>query len=160
MLADAFSLLCQNIRAHLDEAELLTVQDPEWSAVNMDTARGLIDALVLTIRRLMIEHKLQSGDNCRICMVGVAVPDPHDHPRLREGPARPIRGAGPAGLERGLIIEPAPGKLREFGQLNATHWARARDTPGTGTRHAGTTGSPGILSALAYRAGWRARPVC
>jgi hypothetical protein len=68
VLTDAFSLLRENICAHLDEAESLTVQDLEWSAVNMDTARGLIGALVLTIRRLMIEHKLQSGGNCRICM--------------------------------------------------------------------------------------------
>jgi hypothetical protein len=50
VLADASSLLRENIRAHLEEAELLAVQNAEWSAEDMDTARGPICALVLTIR--------------------------------------------------------------------------------------------------------------
>jgi hypothetical protein len=67
ILADAFSLLRENICAYLDEAELLALQDAEWSIADMDTARGLIGDLVLAIRGLMIEHELRSGGDCRIC---------------------------------------------------------------------------------------------
>jgi hypothetical protein len=67
VLADAFSLLRDNIYGYLDEAESLAIQDATWSAEDMDTARGLIGDLVLGIRGLMIEHELQSGGDCRIC---------------------------------------------------------------------------------------------
>jgi hypothetical protein len=67
VLVDAFSLLRENICAYLDEAELLALQDAEWSAADRDTARGLIGDLVLAIRGLMIEHELRSGGDCRIC---------------------------------------------------------------------------------------------
>lgn len=67
VLADAFALLRQDICAHLDEADSLAMQDADWSAEDMDTARELIGDLVLGIRGLMIEHELQSGGDCRIC---------------------------------------------------------------------------------------------
>ena len=67
VLADAFALLREDICAHLGEAESLAMQDAEWSATDMDSARGLIGDLVLGIRGLMIEHELQSGGDCRIC---------------------------------------------------------------------------------------------
>ncbi|HKR52199.1 MAG TPA: hypothetical protein VJT72_21995 [Pseudonocardiaceae bacterium] len=67
VLADEFALLCNDICAHLDEADSLAMQDAEWSAEDMDTARELISDLVLGIRGLMIEHELQTGGDCRIC---------------------------------------------------------------------------------------------
>ncbi|MGH3800377.1 MAG: hypothetical protein ACRDTD_09650 [Pseudonocardiaceae bacterium] len=67
VLADALALLRDDICTHLDEAESLAIQDAEWSTDDMERARGLIGDLVLGIRGLMIEHKLQNGGDCRIC---------------------------------------------------------------------------------------------
>lgn len=67
VLADAFALLTQDLYEHLEEADCLAQQDGEWSADDMNRARGLIDDLVLTLRGLLIEHKLQISGHCRIC---------------------------------------------------------------------------------------------
>jgi hypothetical protein len=86
----------------------------------MDTARELIGALVLTIRGQMIEHELKSGGNWPDLHVGVAVPGPDDHPRLREAPARRWSG-GPG---KRTDHRSCSGKLRNSdAQLNATHRA-------------------------------------
>ncbi|MGH3755266.1 MAG: hypothetical protein ACRDRP_21740 [Pseudonocardiaceae bacterium] len=66
-LADAFGLLLDDLRLHLDEAESLATQDAEWSADDMDAARGLIRDLVLVLRGLLIEHELQASGDCRTC---------------------------------------------------------------------------------------------
>jgi hypothetical protein len=63
--ADAFALLREDICAHLDAADVLAIQDDDWSAEDMAHARKLIGDLVLGIRGLMIEHELQSGGECR-----------------------------------------------------------------------------------------------
>ncbi len=66
-LANAGQLLHEDLYVHLHEAEYLAEQDDEWSADDGDTARKLIGDLALVIRRLLGEHKLQSGGDCRIC---------------------------------------------------------------------------------------------
>lgn len=65
--ADAFRLLRDDLYVHLDEADSLAHQDDEWSSDDMDTARDLIVDLVLVIRGLLIEHKLQNSGDCWIC---------------------------------------------------------------------------------------------
>jgi hypothetical protein len=74
--ADAFELLRENICEHLDEAESLATRDDEWSADDMETACALISDLVLGIRGLMIEHKLQNGGDCRVCAAEWPCPGP------------------------------------------------------------------------------------
>ncbi len=66
-LADAFGLLRDDLCLHLDEADYLANQDDEWSADDMDVARGLIGDLVLVIRGLLIEHERQTSGDCQIC---------------------------------------------------------------------------------------------
>ena len=53
-LADAGHLLHDDLYVHLDEADYLAEQDDEWSAADIQTARGLIGDLVLVIRGLLI----------------------------------------------------------------------------------------------------------
>ncbi|HEY6423459.1 MAG TPA: hypothetical protein VIY28_09485 [Pseudonocardiaceae bacterium] len=65
--ADAGRLLHDDLYDHLHEAEYLADQDAEWSADDMATARKLIIDLVLVIRGLLGEHRLQSSGNCRTC---------------------------------------------------------------------------------------------
>jgi hypothetical protein len=65
--ADAFYLLRDDLYAHLDGADCLATQDNDWSSDEMQAARGLIGDLVLVIRGLLIEHKVQPSGDCRIC---------------------------------------------------------------------------------------------
>ena len=74
LLATALGLLNHDLLVHLDEAEALAMQTGEWSDEDRDAARKLIDALVLMIRGLVVEHELQPGNGCRIC--GCAWPCP------------------------------------------------------------------------------------
>jgi hypothetical protein len=67
VFADAFRLLREDLCDHLDEADSLANQDDEWSAEDSETARELINDLLLVIRGLMIEHKLQANGDCRTC---------------------------------------------------------------------------------------------
>lgn len=64
--ADAFALLSNDLYLHLDEADSLSTQNAEWSDEDSERARGLIGDLVLVIRGLLIEHRLQNG-GCRLC---------------------------------------------------------------------------------------------
>lgn len=66
-LADALGLLRNEICLHLDEAEAWANQDREWSAEDNETARELIGDLVLIIRTLLVEHRLQASGDCRVC---------------------------------------------------------------------------------------------
>jgi hypothetical protein len=66
-LANAGHLLHEDLYDHLHEAEYLAEQDGEWSADDSETARKLIGDLALVIRRLLGEHRLQGGADCRIC---------------------------------------------------------------------------------------------
>jgi hypothetical protein len=66
-LAEAGHLLHDDLYVHLHEADYLAEQDDEWSADDKDTARKLIGDLVLVIRGLLVEHRAQSGGDCRIC---------------------------------------------------------------------------------------------
>lgn len=65
--AEAFALLRDDLCAHLDEADSLASQIPDWSDDDMKTARELIGDLVLVLRGVLIEHQLQSSGDCRIC---------------------------------------------------------------------------------------------
>ncbi len=66
-LADAGHLLHEDLYVHLHEAEYLAEQDDEWSAGDMATARKLIGDLVLVIRGLLGQHRLQGSGDCRTC---------------------------------------------------------------------------------------------
>lgn len=67
VFADAFRLLREDLCNHLEEADTLANQDDEWSAEDSGAARELINDLLLVIRGLMIEHKLQANGDCRTC---------------------------------------------------------------------------------------------
>jgi hypothetical protein len=67
VFADAFRLLREDLCNHLGEADSLANQDNEWSTEDSDTARELINDLLLVIRGLMFEHKLQPNGDCRTC---------------------------------------------------------------------------------------------
>ena len=67
VFADAFRLLREDLCHHLEEADSLTNQDDDWSAEDSETASELINDLLLVVRGLMIEHKLQTDGDCRIC---------------------------------------------------------------------------------------------
>ncbi|MGQ0715935.1 MAG: hypothetical protein ACT4NP_01240 [Pseudonocardiales bacterium] len=66
-LAEASHLLHEDLYNHLHEAEYLAEQDGEWSTDDRETARKLIGDLVLVIRGLVGEHRLQSSGNCQTC---------------------------------------------------------------------------------------------
>jgi hypothetical protein len=65
--ADAFRLLLLNLYDHLCEAEDLASQTDEWSDEDVESVRRLIPDLLLTIRGLLVEHKVTPGGNCRTC---------------------------------------------------------------------------------------------
>ncbi|HWR46672.1 MAG TPA: hypothetical protein VN327_03480, partial [Pseudonocardiaceae bacterium] len=67
LLADALGLLDQDLYTHLDGAENLADQRAGWSAEDMATARELIGDLVLVLRGLLIEHRMQPSGDCRVC---------------------------------------------------------------------------------------------
>ncbi|MGH3872956.1 MAG: hypothetical protein ACRDSR_15865 [Pseudonocardiaceae bacterium] len=67
LLADALSVLQEDLVVHLCEAESLSTQVREWSDEEQDSARKVIGDLALLIRGLMMEHERQSGGDCRIC---------------------------------------------------------------------------------------------
>ncbi|MGH4022263.1 MAG: hypothetical protein ACRDT0_24115 [Pseudonocardiaceae bacterium] len=67
VVADAFRLLRTDLYSHLDEADSLADRCDEWSDQDVDTVRELIPDLVLVIRGLLIEHKVQASGDCRIC---------------------------------------------------------------------------------------------
>jgi hypothetical protein len=73
-LADALGLLRDDLCGHLDEAEYLAVQGDEWSADDMDKARGLIVDLVVVIRALLIEHRRQASGDCKVCALAWPCP--------------------------------------------------------------------------------------
>lgn len=66
-LADAVDLLRDDLCAHLDAADSLAEQDHEWSDEDRDTARRLIEDLVIVIRGLLCEHRMAEGGGCRTC---------------------------------------------------------------------------------------------
>jgi len=66
-VAEAFSLLQDNLYGHLDEAEYLADKLSEGSEEDIDTARQLIPDLVLVIRGLLVEHWIRAGGECPIC---------------------------------------------------------------------------------------------
>ena len=65
-LADAFSLLRDDLYRHLDEAECLG-QCSSCSEADEDAAHKLIGDLVVVIRGLLVEHQEQAGGRCRVC---------------------------------------------------------------------------------------------
>ncbi len=67
VFADAFRLLREDLCEHLEEAGSLANQDHDWSTADSDTARELINDLLLVIRGLMVEHRLQTNGDCRTC---------------------------------------------------------------------------------------------
>ena len=72
--ADAFGLLREDLYIHLEEADCLATQDGEWSGDDIQTARGLISDLVLALRGLLAEHRLQPSGDCQICTSGWPCP--------------------------------------------------------------------------------------
>jgi hypothetical protein len=67
VFADAFRLPREDLCNHLEEADSLANQDNEWSTADSETVRELINDLLLVIRGLMFEHKLQTNGDCRTC---------------------------------------------------------------------------------------------
>lgn len=66
-LAEAFDLLHSSLYLPLDEAEFLALKGPEWTEEDGDAAYQLILDLVLVIRGLVYEHRVQPDGDCRIC---------------------------------------------------------------------------------------------
>lgn len=66
-LAEAFDLLHSSLYLPLDEAEFLALKGPEWTKEDSDAVYQLILDLVLVIRGLVYEHRVQPDGDCRIC---------------------------------------------------------------------------------------------
>lgn len=67
VVAEAFSLLHEDLYDHLAEAEFLARKCDEWTQQDADTARELIPDLVDVIRGVLHEHEAQPSGECRIC---------------------------------------------------------------------------------------------
>jgi hypothetical protein len=66
-LADAFSLLRQDICGYLDEAEFLSTKLTEWTDEDAESARRLVPDLVTIVRGILLDHKETAVATCARC---------------------------------------------------------------------------------------------
>jgi hypothetical protein len=66
-VADAFTLLRQDLCQRLDDAESSSISYEDWDEEDIDAARELIPNLVLVLRGLLLDHQMRPGGECRTC---------------------------------------------------------------------------------------------
>ncbi|MBV9141384.1 MAG: hypothetical protein JO115_10780 [Pseudonocardiales bacterium] len=73
-VADAFTLLRQDLCQRLDDAESSSTSYEDWDEEDIDAARELIPHLVLVLRGLLLDHQMRPGGECRTCSVAWPCP--------------------------------------------------------------------------------------